>query len=261
MKWQTILIAVCVFFCLATNALSGEGIGPDKNKAILFNSSNKTAEEQWSNNQYSAALETLKREIENNPRNDEAHLLLGMYYLLLGRAYLAEQSFEAALQYYNYSQEWMEKVALTYQKAAMAKGQEVQLTERYLKLAGEHAPGINKELASKFFIKGKKLLTGQASSIAEANPQFRITELCDPTIGDLISNTYFSKGQQASDADCLKFYRAAKNYSKVDNEKIGHDLLSRAAQQRDKIIRTALINGATEFVDKAFINAKLPPPS
>jgi tetratricopeptide (TPR) repeat protein len=261
MKWPTILIAVCVFFCLATNALSGEGIGPDKNKAILFKSSNKMAEEQWATNQYSAAVETLKREIENNPRNDEAHLLLGMYYLLLGRAYLAEQSFEAALQYYNYSQKWMEKVALTYQKAALAKGQEVRLTERYLKLAGEHAPGINKELASKFFIKGKKLLTGQASSIAEANPHFRITDLCDPTIGDLISNTYFSKGQQASDADCLKFYRAANNYSKVDNEKIGHDLLSRAAQQKDKKIQTALINGAKEFVDKAFINAKFPPPS
>ena len=183
------------------------------------------------------------------------------YYLLLGRAYLAEQSFEAALQYYNYSQKWMEKVALTYQKAALAKGQEVRLTERYLKLAGEHAPGINKELAPKFFIKGENLLTGQASSIEQANPHFRITELCDPTIGDLISNTYFSKGQQASDADCLKFYRAAKNYSKVDNEKIGQDLLSRAAQQKDKIIKTALINGAREFVDRAFINAKLQPPS
>jgi tetratricopeptide (TPR) repeat protein len=249
MKWQTIIGAVCVFFCLATNALSGEGIGPDKNKTMLFKSCNKMAEEQWATNQYSAAVETLKREIEDNPRNDEANLLLGMYYLLLGRAYLAEQSFEAALQYYNYSQKWMEKVALTYQKAALAKGQEVRLTERYLKLAGEHAPGINKELAPKFFIKGKNLLTRQVSSIAEANPHFRITNLCDPTIGDLISNTYFSKGQQASDADCLKFYSAAKNYSKVDNEKIGHDLLSRAAQQKDKIIQTALINSAREFVD------------
>jgi len=81
MKWQTILLAVCVFFCLATNAISGEGIGPDKNKAMLFEPSNKMAEEQWATNQYSAAVETLKREIENNPRNDEAHLLLGMYYL------------------------------------------------------------------------------------------------------------------------------------------------------------------------------------
>ena len=261
MKWQTILLAVCVFFCLATNAISGEGIGPDKNKAMLFEPSNKMAEEQWATNQYSAAVETLKREIENNPRNDEAHLLLGMYYLLLGRAYLAEQSFEAALQYYNYSQKWMEKVALTNQKAALAKGQKVRPTERYLKLAGEHATRINKELAPKFFIKGKNLLTGQASSIAKANPHFRITNLCDPTIGDRISTTYFSKGQQASDADCLKFYRAAKNYSKVDNEKIGQDLLSRAAQQKDKIIKTALINGAREFVDRAFINAKLQPPS
>ena len=260
MKRKTILVAVCVFFCLATNALSGEGIGPDKNKAMLLKSDNKKAEEQWATNQYSTAVETLKREIEDNPRNDEAHLLLGMYYLLLGRAYLAEQSFEAALQYYNYSQKWMEKVALTYQKAALAKGLKVRLTERYLKLAGEHAPGINKELAPKFFIKGKNLLTGQASSIAEANPHFRITTLCDPTIGDRISNTYFSKGQQASDAVCLKFYRAAKNYSKVNNEKIGHDLLSRAVQQKDKKIQTALINGAREFVDKAFINAKLPPP-
>jgi len=138
MKRKTILVAVCVCFCLATNALSGESIGPDKNKAMLLKSDNKKAEEQWATNQYSTAVETLKREIEDNPRNDEAHLLLGMNYLLLGRAYLAEQSFEAVLQYYNYSQKWMEKVALTYQKAALAKGQEVRLTERYLKLAGEH---------------------------------------------------------------------------------------------------------------------------
>ena len=261
MKRKTILIAVCVFFCLATNALSEEGIGPDKNKAMLLKSANKKTEEQGATKQYSTAVETLKREIEDNPRNDEAHLLLGMYYLLLGRAYLAEQSFEAVLQYYNYSQKWMEKVALTYQKAALAKGQEVRLTERYLKLAGEHAPGINKELAPKFFIKGENLLTGQASSIAEANPHFRITNLCDPTIGDRISNSYFSKGQQASDIVCLEFYRAAKIYSKVNNKKIGHDLLSRAVKQKDEKIKTALINGAREFVDKAFINAKLQPPS
>jgi tetratricopeptide (TPR) repeat protein len=219
MKWQTILIAVCVFFCLATNALSGEGIGPDKNKAILFKSSNKMAEEQWTTNQYSAAVETLKREIENNPRNDEAHLLLGMYYLLLGRAYLAELSFEVALQNYNYSQKWMEKVALTYQRAALAKGQKIRLAERYLKLAEEHAPGINKELAPKFFTNGKNLLTGEASSIAKSNPHFRISNLCDPTNGDRISNEYFSKGERATDAVCLKFYNAAKKYSKVNNEK------------------------------------------
>jgi len=261
MKQKTTFVAVCLFFCLATNALSGEDLGPDKNKAILIKSANKKAEEQWATNQYSTAVETLKKEIEDNSRNDEAHLLLGMYYLLLGRAYLAEQSFEVVLQYYNYSQKWMEKVALTYQKAALANGQKDRLTERYLKLAGEHAPGINKELAPQFFIKGKNLLTGQASSIAEANPHFRITNLCDPTIGDRISNTYFSKGQQASDAVCIKFYRAAKNYSKVNNERIGHDLLSRAVQQKDKKIQTMLINGAREFVDNGFINAKLPPPS
>lgn len=221
----------------------------------------KKAEEQWATNQYSTAVETLKREIEDNPRNYEAHLLLGMYYLLLGRAYLAEQSFEAALQYYNYSQKWMEKVALTYQRAALAKGQKIRLAERHLKLAEEHAPGINKELAPKFFTNGKNLLTGEASSIAKANPHFRISNLCDPTNGDRISNEYFSKGERATDAVCLKFYNAAKKYSKVNNEKIGHDLLSRAEQQKDKKIQTALINGAREFVDKAVINAKFPPPS
>ena len=116
-------------------------------------------------------------------------------------------------------------------------------------------------MAPKFFTNGKKLLTGEASSIAKANPHFRISNLCDPTNGDRISNEYFSKGERATDAVCLKFYNAAKKYSKVNNEKIGHDLLSRAEQQKDKKIQTALINGAREFVDKAVINAKFPPPS
>lgn len=36
MKRITILLAVCVFFCLTTNAFSGEAIEPDKIKAILL---------------------------------------------------------------------------------------------------------------------------------------------------------------------------------------------------------------------------------
>ena len=115
----------------------------------------KKAEEQWATNQYSRAVETLKREIEDNPRNYEAHLLLGMYYLLLGRAYPAELSFEVALQNYNYSKKWMEKVALTYQRAALAKGQKIRLTERYLKLAEEHARGIKRNWPPNFLPTGK----------------------------------------------------------------------------------------------------------
>ena len=36
MKRKTIFVALCVFFCLATHAISGEAIGSDKIKAMLL---------------------------------------------------------------------------------------------------------------------------------------------------------------------------------------------------------------------------------
>ena len=63
MKRKTILVAVCVFFCLATNAFSGEAIGPDEIKAMLLKPNGWIAE--WRGSGYAGTAEIIFEERED----------------------------------------------------------------------------------------------------------------------------------------------------------------------------------------------------
>ena len=60
MKRRTIFLAVCVFFCLASNVFSGEAIGPDKIKAMLLKPNGWIAEYHGSG--YAGTAETIFEE-------------------------------------------------------------------------------------------------------------------------------------------------------------------------------------------------------
>ena len=202
------------------------------------------------------AISTLQEEINENPTNAEAHLLLGEYYLRTGDG-AAHERFASALALNSKNASKISGLYMAGGKGNLQKGNPGNAKELFLKAVSIDS-SLKTGIAKDFQTQGKAHL--QMNAAKNANSYFKEASYFDSSLNPAICDDFYNAGKSHNDDKQLEFWQLSDGYCKGKyNQEIGTSILNFAKNQ-PKEEKKKLVELAKKYVDQSVIDGVIPPP-